>query len=81
MLFSFPSTTPNGVMIFRIARGTRKKDDAKTDALIWEMIVDSSEENSPGNKEIFLKWIDQAHDLTDDWFFKIIEGELERRFE
>jgi uncharacterized protein (TIGR04255 family) len=28
----------------------------------------------------FSKWLDEAHDLTDEWFFKMIEGELERRF-
>ncbi len=49
--------------------------------LVWETIVNSSDEHSPTGKEMFPKWIDQAHDLTDDWFFKIIEGELERRFE
>ncbi|MFC1713937.1 TIGR04255 family protein [Candidatus Poribacteria bacterium] len=81
MHFSFPSTSPGGVVLLRIAKGTREKDGAKVDALIWETIVDSSDENSPTNKEMFSEWIDQAHELTDDWFFKIIEGELERRFE
>jgi uncharacterized protein (TIGR04255 family) len=28
----------------------------------------------------FANWIDAAHAITDDWFFKLIEGELERRF-
>jgi hypothetical protein len=25
-------------------------------------------------------WIDAAHEITDEWFFKLIEGELERSF-
>ena len=81
MRFSFPSTSPNGVVLLRIARGTKKNDDTVANALIWETIVDSSGENSPSSKEMFPEWIDQAHELTDDWFFKIIAGELERRFE
>jgi uncharacterized protein (TIGR04255 family) len=28
----------------------------------------------------FEKWLDAAHAVTDDWFFKLIDGELERRF-
>lgn len=28
-----------------------------------------------------MEWAIKAHDLTHDWFFKIIEGDLEKRFE
>ena len=33
------------------------------------------------NKDEIEQWIKKAHDLTDDWFFKLIEGELQKRFE
>ena len=103
MNFSFPSTSPAGIVVLRIAKRTQAKedtkiklikwthqadpdktwtkDDGKINALIWETIVDSSGEHSPRNREAIPEWIDQAHKLTDDWFFKTIEGELERRFE
>ena len=81
MRTSFPSVSPSGHISLRIARGTKKKDDIAADALIWEITVHSSGKDSPKSKEAIPTWIDQAHDLTDDWFFKLIEGELERRFE
>ena len=79
--FSFPSKSPRGSMLFRIASGTIKNEDITSDALIWETMIDSLGESSPTDKDAIPKWIDQAHELTDDWFFKIIEGELQREFE
>ena len=29
----------------------------------------------------FPEWLASAHEITDDWFFKLIDGELERRFD
>jgi len=75
--FSFPSTMPRGAVHLRFVRGKRK--DA--DALIWETMVQSSGEDAPNAKDGITGWVEKAHDLTDDWFFKMIEGELQRRFE
>ncbi|MBI5195246.1 MAG: TIGR04255 family protein [Nitrospirae bacterium] len=72
--FSYPCTKPDGVIHLRFMRG--KKENA--DALIWETMVQST------NKQVSMKiadWLNDAHNLTDDWFFKLIAGELERRFE
>jgi uncharacterized protein (TIGR04255 family) len=43
-------------------------------------MVQSVEEDVPKTKEELPKWIEEAHNLTDDWFFKIIEGKLLERF-
>jgi uncharacterized protein (TIGR04255 family) len=75
--FSFPSTKPKGAVHLRFARG-KKKD---SDALIWESAVQSIGEDAPKIKEEIIKWTNESHELTDDWFFKIIEGELLKRFE
>lgn len=75
--FSFLATKPPGTMYLRFAKG-KKKD---SDALIWESMVQSVEKDVPKTKETIITWVNEAHTLTDDWFFKIIEGDLLRRFE
>jgi len=75
--FSFPSTKPGGIAKLRFTQGKRKE----TDILVWETMVQSIEENTPETKSEIIVWIEEAHSLIDDWFFKIIEGELLRRFE
>ena len=75
--FSFSATKPKGAIHLRFFRGKMKN----IDALIWETIVQSMDDDAPKNLEEIKKWVDEAHNLTDNWFFKMIEGELLRRFE
>lgn len=75
--FSFPSTKPKGAVYLRFVRGEKRGKEA----LIWETMVHSMDDDTPKIKEGITTWVKEAHNLTDDWFFKIIEGELERRFE
>lgn len=75
--FSFPATKPKGAVHLRFVRGKKKNKDA----LIWETQVQSVGEHAPKTKEQIRAWVVDAHALTDDWFFKMIEGELMRRFE
>lgn len=75
--FSFPCKKPEGMINLRFVRG--KKENM--DALIWETMVQSTNEELLPMPERIGDWLNAAHDLTDDWFFKLIEGELERRFE
>jgi len=75
--FSFPATKPKGAVHLRFVRGKRKNEDA----LIWETQVQSVGEYAPKTKEQIRTWVTDAHTLTDDWFFKMIEGKLMRRFE
>lgn len=75
--FSFPAKKPKRAVHLRFARGKRKN----VDALIWETQVQSVDEDAPKMKDQIREWIVEAHTLTDDWFFKMIEGELLRRFE
>lgn len=73
---SFPHDDPGGLVTLRFAVGQRSGNPA----LIWETLVQASLERMPAIPEGFSKWLEKAHDLTDDWFFKLIDGELERRF-
>ena len=75
--FSFPSAKPKGAVHLRFIRGKRKESDA----LIWETAVQSVTEDAPEALKEIAVWIKDAHNLTDNWFFKLIEGELQRRFE
>jgi len=75
--FSFPVNKPKGAVSLRFVRGKRKNEDA----LIWETQVQSVGDYVPETKEQIKAWVIDAHALTDDWFFKMIDGELMRRFE
>lgn len=70
------SNRPKGIITMRFASG--QKNTAP--AIIWETIVESAKQDLPNMPEQFENWIDSAHNVTDDWFFKLIEGELKRRF-
>ena len=76
--FSFPSTRPTGLMNLRFVKGKRP---TKEDILVWETMVQYVGDQVPNNKKEIAEWVKEAHDLTDDWFSKIIDGELQRRFE
>jgi uncharacterized protein (TIGR04255 family) len=74
---SFASTKPKGTVNLRFVRGKAKESDA----LIWETMVQSAADHVPKAQDEIVDWVREAHDLTDDWFFKLIDGELLRRFE
>ncbi len=74
---SFKCQAPKGLIKIGVATG--QKDNVPS--LIWETIVDStSDDDLPKKPEDFGKWLDAAHNIADDWFFKMIDGELKKRF-
>jgi uncharacterized protein (TIGR04255 family) len=75
--FSFPSTTPEGSLNLRFARGMRDERSA----LIWETVFSTDEPNIDQSADGVIGWADQSHTLIRKWFFKLIEGELLRRFQ
>lgn len=76
VMASFPTERPKGDILVRFGSG-RHNDKP---ALIMELAVRSASTDLPRVPEEFEGWVEAAHKLTDDWFFKFIEGELERRF-
>jgi uncharacterized protein (TIGR04255 family) len=50
--------------------------------LIWEISVHSKDEDAPKLTELetFWSWLGSAHDVIEKWFFKLIEGDLEKQF-
>lgn len=73
---SYKCEKPNAIVNIRFATG--QKDNKP--ALIWETTVESTGDNLPEMPKAFKYWIVAAHKITDDWFFKMIEGGLERKF-
>lgn len=75
--FSYTLNQPKGTINLRFVLGTRKDEKA----LIWETTIVAVEKDVPQTKEDIIIWANEAHKLSHDWFFKIIKGELEKRFE
>lgn len=75
-LFSFPTTNPVGTLLLRFANGNHNK----AEALIWETVVQSNQSELPEMPTKFNEWLNSAHDLTHDMFFKLIKGSLEEAF-
>ncbi len=73
---SYPNKRPEGVVTFHIGTGSRKGEPV----IVWETLVVSKSPSIPELPDGFPAWLSEAHDITDDWFFKIIEGDLHRRF-
>ena len=74
--FSYNTNKPKGVINIRFRRG--KKLDIK--ALIWETVMSSNLLDSKNIRKSIGVWIQDSHRLIDDWFFKLIDGELLERF-
>jgi uncharacterized protein (TIGR04255 family) len=72
----FECREPSGVVQLRFATGLRHDKPV----LIWETTVQSANDAVPQMPEGFESWLGAAHKITGDWFFKLIDGELKRRF-
>ena len=75
-MFEFSTDNPPGTLRIRLARGKRQD----TDALILEMILISEDTDALEMPAGFTAWLDAAHNVIHDTFFKMIEGHLEEQF-
>lgn len=74
---TFKCLKPKGRVSIRIASGKKHQDPA----VIWDITFESAGEDMPDMPHGFEAWLDKVHDdIIDDWFFKMIEGDLERSF-
>jgi len=76
---SYKCSSPAGRITLLFATGAREQKNA----LVWETVFKTDNEDLPEVPEGFESWLEAAHDVTDDWFFKLIEGgtgALKRRF-
>ncbi|MBN1766134.1 MAG: TIGR04255 family protein [Sedimentisphaerales bacterium] len=68
---------PKGDGILNFARGIHKNKPS----IILEITIRSKGENAPFNRDHIESWIEDAHSITDNWFFTLSRGELMRSFE
>jgi len=73
---SLRSKNPTGTGTLSVSTGLR---DGKR-SLIWEQIIHSSGDDVCEMPARFDVWLDQAHALIEGWFWKMIEGKLQERF-
>ena len=74
--YSFPISKPIGNLNIRFGRG-RTNDQ---DSLVWETVVELNDLEQIGGKDSILKWVEEAHTLTHNWFFKLVDTELLEEF-
>lgn len=81
--FAFKSTKPKGSVNFRLFKGQKVNNQGNeiTEALIWETTIQSFESELPEIPLHLDKWLENAHSVAHDWFFTLIEGDLQRSFE
>jgi uncharacterized protein (TIGR04255 family) len=73
---AFHSNNPKGTVHLKFAKGKVKGKDS----LIWETLTSSDGSDVPTLPDQFGAWLSAAHEVTDDWFFKLIDGDLLHRF-
>jgi uncharacterized protein (TIGR04255 family) len=73
---TFSSKDPMGVIRIRFASGHK----GNIPALIWELVFETHQDDLPELPHGFAAWMNAAHQIIEDWFFKLIAGDLERRF-
>jgi uncharacterized protein (TIGR04255 family) len=80
---SFECEKPKGILNFRIFQGKKTDETGKiiSDALIWEITIQSNENDLPDIPTQLDQWLEEAHDVTHNWFFTLVDGELLRRFQ
>jgi uncharacterized protein (TIGR04255 family) len=69
---NYPLTRPAGVGVLSFASGMREN----VPSVIWETIVVSRDDQTPSKLAEFEVWFDEAHDVTDRWFFTLSRGPL-----
>ncbi len=73
---SFKCNQPKGMISIRLATGQKQNKPA----IIWETVIESAGDDMPNMPTEFEKWIDSAHEITNNCFFKMIDGDLIKRF-
>ncbi len=73
---AFRSSSPAGDVVSRFVTGEKEGQRA----LIWETMVTSTGAQVPEMPDGFSQWFDEAHRITDGWFWKLIAGDLERKY-
>lgn len=74
---TYRTAKPNGVVMLTLGNGMK----ADIPSIIWETKVVSTEGDTPTELKTFERWLDEAHIVSDNWFFGLIRGKLLNQFE
>ena len=67
---SFPTFDTVGKVALKVALGRVEGRPA----YVWEIATHTSQSYVPERPADCSEWLDKAHDLTDDWFFNLLEN-------
>lgn len=77
MQTAFTCTDPPATVSIGFATGQANERPS----LVWETLVRSMDSQVPRMPDGFEAWLDAAHTITHDWFFKLIDGDLLEEFQ
>ena len=80
--FAFNSENPKGIVNFRIVKGQKfdNQTNLASDALIWEITIQSIAPDLPEIPANLDKWLEKSHSVCHNWFFTLVDGDLLRSF-
>lgn len=76
LLLTFPLNEPKGILQLTANRGRK----GEADAIVWETQVLSRGNDCPQTTSDIAGWLRKAHEITHEWFFKQIEGDLLEKY-
>jgi uncharacterized protein (TIGR04255 family) len=68
---------PRGIGTLVFASG---ESDNRT-GILWQLIIRTHPDFVPNSAEGIISWVNDAHGVVDDWFFKLARGELMKTFD
>ena len=74
---SFLANEPKGIVQIKFSKGKVNERPV----LLWDTSVMSRGNDLPELPAEFPEWVSSAHLIAEDWFFKLIDGELLQRFQ
>lgn len=74
---TYRTQKPKGLVMLTLGNGTK----GETPSIIWETKVASTGGDVPTSLPEFEAWLDEAHTVSDQWFFALIRGQLLESFE
>ncbi|MEA5470568.1 TIGR04255 family protein [Spirulina sp. 06S082] len=68
----FKCVKPKGFMSFNLFKGQHNQKDA----IIWDYAISSQGSDLPNLPQEAETWLDETHEVSHNWFFSLIEGDL-----
>jgi len=73
---TFPYSDKKSRAIIQIGTG----NSANKNAIVWNTTISTMSEEKINDESAIIAWVDDAHTLSREWFYKLCEGELLESF-